>query len=95
MFTIIITLNGSYISYIKWNNKFEFNEILREYGIILISAFNEDVKVMDNYEAQWMCSGKRDFNIEELKSKLDENIRTLLKTHPELDEFTLDKITIQ
>ena len=36
-----------------------------------------------------------DFNIEELKSKLDENIKTLLKTHLELDEFTLDKIVMQ
>lgn len=95
MFNIILTLNGDYTSFVKWDTKFEFNEILREYGIILISAFNEDCKVMDNYKSQWMCSGKKDVNLEELKEKLDKNIRDLLKTHSELEEFTLDKIEIQ
>lgn len=95
MFNIILTLNGDYTSYVKWDQKFEYNEILREYGIILISAFNDSVNVMDNYKCSWMCAGKRDVNLEELKEKLDKNIRDLLKTHPELKEFTLDKIEIQ
>ena len=95
MFNIILTLNGDYTSYVKWDQKFEYNEILREYGIILIGAFNDSVNVMDNYKGRWMCAGKREVNLEELKEKLDKNIRDLLKTHPELKEFTLDKIEIQ
>ncbi len=94
MFNIILTLNGGYNSFVKWDTKFEFNEILREYGIILVSAFNEQVEVMDNYKSQWMCSGKKDVDLEELKEKLDKNIRDLLKTHPELEPFTLDKIEV-
>ena len=94
MFNIILTLNGDYNSFIKWDTKFEFNEILREYGIILVSAFNEQVAVMDNYKSKWMCSGKKDVDLEELKEKLDKNIRDLLKTHPELGQFTLDKIEV-
>lgn len=95
MLNIILTLNGDYTSYVEWNQKFEYNEILREYGLILISSFNESVNVMDNYKCRWMCSGKRDVNLEELKEKLDKNIRDFLKTQPELKEFTLDRIEIQ
>ena len=94
MFNIILTLNGDYASYEKWNQKFEYNEILGEYGILLISAFNHRVKVMDNYKGRWMCAYSRDVNLEELKEKLAKNIRDFLKTHPELKEFTLDKIEI-
>lgn len=32
MFNIILTLNGDYTSYVKWEQKFEYNEILSEYG---------------------------------------------------------------
>jgi len=91
---IIFTLNGDYISFVKWDTKFEYNEILRDFGIILISGYSEPVKVMDNYKCQWSCSCKNDIDLDELKDKLNNNIRDLLKTHPELNEFTLDKIDI-
>lgn len=94
MFTLILTLNGDYLSFLKWDQKFEYNEILREYGVIVVSAFNEEVKVMDNYQSRWMCAGKKDVDLKELKDQLDKNIRDLLKTHPELNEFTLDKIEV-
>lgn len=94
MLNIILTLNGDYTSYIKWDQKFEYNEILKEYGIILITAVNHRVKVMDNYKVRWMYVGERDVNLEELKEKLGKNIRDFLKTHPELKEFTLDRIEI-
>lgn len=95
MFDIIITLNGDYNSYLKWDLKFDYNNILRDFGVVLIGAFNEECKVMDNYKARWMCAGDKTIDLEDLKSKLDENIRAFLKTNSELEEFTLDKVEIK
>ena len=95
MFHLILTFNGDFKSYIKWNQKFKYNDLLREEGIIIIAEFNEDVEVMDNYKSEWMCSGQKPEDTDDLKNKLSETIRELLKTHPELEEFTLDDIKVQ
>lgn len=95
MFNLILTFNGNFDSYVKWSQKNKYNDLLREEGIIIIAEFNEDVEVMDNYKAEWMCSGQKPEDVEDLKNKLSETIRDLLKTHPELEEFTLDNIKVQ
>ena len=95
MFNLILTFNGNFDSYVKWSQKYKYNDLLREEGIIIIAEFNEDVEVMDNYKSEWMCSGQKPEDIDDLKNKLSETIRELLKTHPELEEFTLDDIKVQ
>lgn len=95
MFNLILTFNGNFDSYVKWSQKNKYNDLLREEGIIIIAEFNEDVEVMDNYKAEWMCSGQKPEDVEDLKNKLSETIKDLLKTHPELEEFTLDNIKVQ
>lgn len=95
MFNLILTFNGNFDSYVKWSQKNKYNDLLREEGIIIIAEFNEDVEVMDDYKSEWMCSGQKPEDIDDLKNKLSETIRELLKTHPELEEFTLDDIKVQ
>ena len=95
MFNLILTFNGNFDSYVKWSQKNKYNDLLREEGIIIIAEFNEDVEVMDNYKSEWMCSGQKPEDTDDLKNKLSETIRELLKTHPELEEFTLDDIKVQ
>lgn len=96
MFTIYVTYNGDYDTYVKWSTQFDYNDILREMGLVLICSFdNEPLEdEMKEYVAEWMVSGQRPTDTTELKEALDKNIREFLKSKEGLKEFSIVKIKI-
>lgn len=97
MFTIYLTFNGNYDTYLQWQMANDYDEVLREMGVVIIMTMdNEPVGggEMTDYVAEWMVSGTKP-DLEELKSTLDKTIRDFLKSKGSHDKFTLDKVKIE
>ena len=97
MFTLYLTYNGDYDTYTKWTTKFDYNDTLREMGLVIICTMDEEPVngEMDNYVAEWMVSGRKPEDTTELKNALDKSIREFLKSKNDLKDFSLVKIEMK
>ena len=94
MGTLVLTLNGDYMSYVRWVQDHDTGELFRDAGVIILCWFNtEQSEPMDGYKSEIMCSAKN-VDLEALKQNLEKSIRDFIKKNT-LSEFSLVNVTLK